>query len=41
MYSKDGVYKNGEWFKVKVFPLTETGWSIPNNIGRSHAGVEN
>lgn len=40
MFSKDGAYKNGEWYKKKVFPLTENGWNLPNSIGKTNASVE-
>jgi hypothetical protein len=38
--SPDGVYKNGQWFKRKVFPVTNSGWSIPNSIGLADAKME-
>jgi hypothetical protein len=40
MFAKDGVYKNGEWQKKKVFPLTSDGWHIPSSIGKINAGME-
>lgn len=40
MFSKDGVLKNGEWHKKKIFPLTENGWNIPNSIGQINAQME-
>lgn len=40
MYSKDAEFLNGKWMKKKVFPVTEQGWHIPNNLGRSYAQVE-
>jgi hypothetical protein len=40
MFSKDGAYRNGEWYKKKVFPLTENGWSLPDSIGKINAGME-
>lgn len=40
MFAKDGVYKNGQWYKKKVFPLTENGWSLPDRIGKMNASVE-
>jgi len=33
MFSVDGAFRNGEWYKKKIFPLTETGWEIPNSMG--------
>jgi hypothetical protein len=39
-YSPNGVYLNGEWMKKKVFPVTESGWHLPNNIGSTNARVE-
>lgn len=41
MYSADGVYRNGQWFKKKVYPLTNKGWVLPKALGRSDAGMEN
>jgi hypothetical protein len=40
MFSKDGAYKNGQWHKKKVFPLTENGWNLPNSIGKTDARME-
>lgn len=40
MFHKDGVFRNGSWMKKRVFPITEDGWNIPNNIGRGHGQVE-
>jgi hypothetical protein len=40
MFSTDGVYKNGKWFKKKVFPVTENGWDIPESIGQKNAKME-
>lgn len=40
MFDVDGVFRNGKWMKKKVFPLTEDGWYLPNNIGRANAQVE-
>jgi hypothetical protein len=40
MFSIDGVYKNGSWFKRKTFPITEIGWIIPNNIGGNNEFLE-
>lgn len=40
MYSVNAAFRNGKWMKKKVFPLTEKGWDLPNNIGRDHAQVE-
>jgi hypothetical protein len=37
MFRSDGVFKNGRWYKKTVFPLTETGWKIPENIGIDNA----
>lgn len=39
-YSPNGVYLNGQWMKKKVFPITENGWHLPNNIGSHDAQVE-
>lgn len=40
MFSLDGAYKNGKWFKKKVFPITENGWNLPENIGQRDAQME-
>lgn len=40
MLSPDGSYKNGQWFKKKVFPITEQGWNIPENLGKKYAQME-
>jgi hypothetical protein len=40
MFSPDGVLKNGIWCKRKIFSLTESGWQIPNSIGRLDAELE-
>jgi len=40
MFSNDGVFKNGTWCKKKIFPITESGWIIPNSIGRLDAELE-
>lgn len=32
-FDTSGVFRNGQWYKRHVFPITEGGWSIPNNIG--------
>lgn len=39
-YSTSGVFHDGQWMKKKVFPLTEQGWSLPNNMESTHAQVE-
>jgi hypothetical protein len=40
MFSVDGAFKNGQWYNTKVFPLTETGWNIPNSMGRYYEKME-
>lgn len=40
MFAKDGVCKNGKWYKKKVFPLTENGWHLPDRIGKIDASME-
>jgi hypothetical protein len=40
MFSNDGVYRSGAWYKKKVFPITESGWDVPNSIGKRYAQVE-
>lgn len=32
-FDKSGSFKNGTWYKKIVYPVTETGWSIPNFMG--------
>ena len=39
-YATSGVFRDGQWMKKKIFPLTEQGWHLPNNIGSGHAQVE-
>lgn len=40
MFSPDGVYREGKWYKKKTFPITETGWNIPDSIGKRYAQME-
>jgi hypothetical protein len=40
MFKKNGVFKNGEWFKRDTFPITENGWNIPNKIGIKNEKLE-
>jgi hypothetical protein len=40
MFSQNAEYRDGQWYKTKVFPITEDGWNIPNNIGRGNEQVE-
>lgn len=40
MLAKDGVYRDGKWYKKKVFPLTENGWNLPDSIGNTDARME-
>lgn len=35
-FKKSGVFRNGNWYSKSIFPLTETGWSIPNSLGGKH-----
>ena len=35
-FDPSGAFYKGSWHKKFVFPLTETGWSIPDNIGRKN-----
>jgi len=37
MFSSDGVFRNGGWYKRKIFPLTKNGWNVPNSIGQRNA----
>ena len=32
-FDKNGAFKNGQWYKKNVYPITEKGWSIPNYMG--------
>ena len=40
MFSPEGVYKDGQWFKKVVFPITENGWNIPSSIGQLNEKLE-
>ena len=40
LYSIDSEFRNGKWMKKKVFPITESGWNIPNITGTRHAQLE-
>lgn len=40
MFSSDGIFRNGQWYKKKIFSLTENGWNIPNSIGNRYAQME-
>jgi len=40
MFFVDGVYKDGLWFKKKIFPLGKNGWNVPKNIGNRYAKME-
>ena len=35
-FEANGSFQNGVWCKRFVFPITERGWSIPNNIGERY-----
>jgi len=35
-FSKDGVFKDGWWQQSVVFPLTDTGWDLPDSITDAH-----
>ncbi len=39
IYSKSGLFRNGEWFEGKVFTPTEKGYDIPAYLGRLNAQV--
>tara|TARA_R110000803_G_scaffold166778_3_gene230098 strand:- start:116 stop:334 length:219 start_codon:yes stop_codon:yes gene_type:complete len=32
-FNKSGSLRNGQWYSRSSFPLTESGWSIPNSLG--------
>ena len=32
-FSRNGVFRNGQWYNKIIFPITEHGWSIPDRIG--------
>lgn len=34
-YKPNGVLINGTWHYSNVFPLTESGWEVPNKYARS------
>lgn len=36
IFNPDGAFRNGQWYKKRVFPLTEFGWKVPNSIGESN-----
>ena len=40
MFSSDGAYKNGNWYKKKSFPITEKGWYIPKGFGEPSETME-
>jgi hypothetical protein len=40
MFSANGAYKDGKWYKKRVFPITENGWEIPGSIGQKNAVME-
>lgn len=40
MFSDDGAFRDGAWYKKKTFPITEQGWNLPNSIGKRNAQVE-
>jgi hypothetical protein len=31
-FNKSGAFRNGRWYAKSIFPITESGWSIPNNL---------
>lgn len=31
-YSNNGVYKDGEWLKKRVFEYSKDGWNIPDRF---------
>jgi hypothetical protein len=37
IFSPDGIFLNGDWYRKNVFPLTESGWEIPKSIGIKNA----
>ena len=40
MFSNDGAFRNGSWYKKKTFPITEQGWNLPNSIGKRNVQME-
>ena len=34
--SKDGVFVKGKWYLQKKFPVTESGWNIPDKFVRNN-----
>lgn len=37
MFSVDGIFRNNQWYKKRIFPLTEIGWQIPNSMETKNA----
>lgn len=35
-FEKDGSFFCGKWHKRTVFPVTESGWNIPESIGQTN-----
>lgn len=33
-FSNDGIFKNGVWYKKRIFALNENGWKIPDSFGK-------
>ena len=31
-FHKNGVFRKGSWYDKSVFPLNNSGWSIPNRM---------
>ena len=29
-FETSGAYKNGQWYKKTVYPISESGWSVPS-----------
>lgn len=36
----NSCFKNGRWVNKTVYPITESGWNIPDSIGEKNAGLE-
>lgn len=33
-FNVNGSFRNGEWYNKFVYPITESGWSIPEKLVR-------
>ena len=35
--SVQGAFRNGKWYRRKVYTLTEKGWTIPDSLAKVNA----